>query len=60
MWTIDSRCSRCGKKKDCSDRTALIGALSPLVNQLNTEEPYASGPGDGILIIGCNDFAPGE
>lgn len=56
-WTIDTRCSRCGKKNDCPDRPALIGVLSPLTNKLNTEEPHASGPGDGIIILACNDFA---
>ena len=56
MWTIDTRCSRCCNKPSCSDRSVLIGALSPLTNKLNTEEPHALGPGDGILIISCNDF----
>ena len=60
MWTIDSRCSRCWKKGGCSDRVALIGALSPLTNTLNTEEPHVSGPGDGVLIVACNDFAIAE
>ena len=56
MWTIDARCSRCAKKEACSDRTALIGALSPLANTLNTEPKHVEGPGDGIVVISCNDF----
>lgn len=59
-WTIDARCSRCFKKPDCADRPKLISVLSPLTNTLNTEEPHASGPGDGMLIISCNDFAVAE
>lgn len=60
MWTIDARCSQCGKKDACADRSKLIGALSPLASELNTSEPFASGPGDGILIIACKDFAVGS
>jgi len=56
-WTIDTRCSQCGKKTTCSDRPELIGALSPLTNKLNTTEPHTTGPGDGILIVSCNDFS---
>jgi len=56
-WTIDARCSRCVKKDACKDRLALIGGLSPLTNKLNTETPFTEGPGDGVLVISCNDFA---
>ena len=56
-WTIDARCSRCAKKDDCQDRKALIGTLSPLTNELNTVDRFIEGPGDGVLIISCNDFA---
>lgn len=59
-WTIDARCSQCSKKGDCPDRKELLGTLSPLTNKLNTEEPHASGSGDGILIVACNDFAIAE
>ena len=58
-WTIDARCSKCGKKPECEDRKKLIGTLSPLTNELNTSEQYTEGPGDGILIIACNDFVVG-
>jgi len=56
-WTIDARCSNCCKKTDCLDRPKLIGTLSSLTNELNTSEQYTNGPGDGILIIACTDFA---
>jgi len=56
-WTIDARCSRCVKKDACKDRPALIGTLSPLTNELNTQEQFTEGPGDGVIIISCNDFA---
>ena len=59
-WTIDSRCSRCCKKKDCADRLELNTTLSPLTNKLNMEEPFASGSGDGIIIVTCHDFAVAE
>ena len=57
MWTIDSRCSQCCKKETCPDRPEILATLSPLSNKLNTEEPHISGPGDGILIMHCTDFA---
>ena len=57
MWSTDQRCTMCYKKKSCKDREALFKALSPLVNELNTAEPFVSGPGDGIIIISCHDFA---
>ena len=56
-WTIDARCSQCGKKATCPDKAKLIGTLSPLTNDLNTQEPHVSGPGDGIIILHCNDFS---
>jgi hypothetical protein len=70
MWTIDTSCSRCSKKDSfvrglierqaCEDRKKLIGVISPLTHELNTAEPFVSGPGDGIIIIACNDFSVGE
>lgn len=57
MWTIDAQCSRCGKKEACKDRPEIIKALSPLTNRLNTEPEFVDGPGDGILIVACKDFA---
>ena len=56
-WGIDTRCPSCIHKAGCPDRTALYAALSPLTNKLNIEEPFLSGPGDGTLIIACQDFA---
>ena len=59
-WTIDTRCSRCCKKDRCPDRKKLLGTLSPVTNELNTVAEYVDGPGDGIVIISCNDFAVAE
>lgn len=56
MWSIDTRCPRCTHRTECPDRTELYKTLSPLSNKLNVEEPFVSGPGDGIIIIACNDF----
>ena len=56
MWTIDARCSQCGNKAACKDRPAILGDLSPLTNILNTVQEHLDSPGDGILIVACNDF----
>lgn len=56
MWTVDSRCSQCGEKADCKDRKAIVSSLVALSNTLNTTPENAEGPGDGILIMSCNDF----
>lgn len=58
MWTVDSRCSQCGHKETCADRPAIIPELVTLSNILNTNQANVASPGDGILIMGCNDFIP--
>jgi hypothetical protein len=57
MWTIDAPCSRCCKKPECKDRPEVIKTLTSLTGALNTEEPFIDGPGDGVLIVSCKDFA---
>ena len=57
MWTIDTRCSQCKLKETCADRKKIVQTLSPLANQLNTETEFVDGPGDGILVVACRDFA---
>jgi hypothetical protein len=57
MWTIDARCSQCGKKNDCQDREKILKTLSVLSHELNTEEAFVSGPGDGLLVVACRDFS---
>jgi hypothetical protein len=57
MWTVDARCSQCINKPTCNDRIALIGDLSPLCNELNTDAKYQDSPGDGILVIVCQGFS---
>ncbi len=57
MWTIDAQCSRCCKKDECEDRTKIIGTLSPLSNDLNAQAEHVNSPGDGVLIVACQDFA---
>jgi hypothetical protein len=55
MWTVDSRCSQCGNKETCEDRKAILPTLVTLSNTLMAPA-HADGPGDGILIMCCNDF----
>ena len=65
MWSIDARCDQCthrpgpGRKPEtpCFDREKLLRTASQLTGELNLEEPYASGPGNGKLIVACADFA---
>jgi hypothetical protein len=33
--------------------------ISPLINELNTLPEHVDGPGDGMLIIACQDFTLG-
>jgi hypothetical protein len=64
MWTIDAQCSRCTHRTTpqhapatpCGDRAVLVTALQNLTSELNAL-PLVDGPGDGILIISCKDFA---
>lgn len=64
MWTIDAPCSRCTHRKtpqhtpatECLDRAALITSLQTLTGELNAS-PFVDGPGDGIIIVACKDFA---
>lgn len=65
MWTTDMQCSRCKHRKSaqnpnpatpCTDRAEIITALQPLTGILNAP-PHSDGPGDGILIVACKDFA---
>lgn len=56
MWTVDSRCSQCGQKEICEDRKAIVPDLVTLSNSLNTNQANVDGPGDGILVMVCNDF----
>lgn len=64
MWTIDAQCSRCTHRTTpqhtpatpCGDRAVLVAGLQALTNELNAP-PLADGPGDGILIVACKDFA---
>lgn len=58
MWTVDSRCSQCGSKENCEDRKTIIPDLVTISNTLNTTPANVDGPGDGILIMSCNDFTP--
>jgi len=57
MWTIDARCAQCKHKDKCADRKKIMQTLSPLANELNTEEQFVDGPGDGILVVACREFA---
>jgi len=59
MWSIDTRCAQCLNRPatgECTDQPELYKGLSPVVNKLNMEEPFASGVGNGVLIISCADF----
>ncbi len=58
MWTVDSRCSQCGNKEACADRTAIVPNLVTLSNTLNTNQTNIDSPGDGIFVMVCNDFIP--
>jgi len=57
MWTIDARCSQCAHKSECKDRPEIIRTLTALQGQLNTDDAFTEGPGDGIMIVACKDFA---
>lgn len=64
MWTIDAPCSRCAHRQSathtpetpCTDRAEIITRLQELTGTLNAA-PFVDGPGDGILIVACKDFA---
>lgn len=58
MWTVDSRCSQCGHKDECADRKVIVPDLVTLANTLSTAQIHLDSPGDGILIMACNDFIP--
>ena len=57
LFTIDARCSRCGKKTACLTRVEIITTLNALTNKLNTDPQFTDSPGEGILIIACDDFS---
>ena len=57
MWTVDARCSQCKHKETCADRKKILTTLSPLANELNTDVTYVDGPGDGVLVVACREFA---
>lgn len=65
MWTIDCRCDQCKNRpgpgrspeEPCADREKLLRTITALTGELNLEEPYASSPGNGKLIVACADFA---
>jgi hypothetical protein len=56
MWSGDAPCSRCEKKKECRDKVKILQTLSPLINELNTLPEHVDGPGDGLLVVACQDF----
>ncbi len=59
-WNIDAQCSRClhrnSKNEPCHDRLEIVKAQTALINRLNLEEPFAEGPGNGRIIVACDDF----
>jgi len=57
MWTIDAQCPRCCKKNKCKDRPEAIKTMTTLVAKLNGKAEFVNGPGDGIIILSCRDFA---
>lgn len=57
LFTVDARCSRCYKKSECLVRVEVLTALSNLTNKLNTDPHLAESPGEGILILSCDDFS---
>ena len=57
LFTVDARCSRCYQKADCLVRVEVLTTLSALQNKLNTDPHLAESPGEGILILSCDDFA---
>ncbi len=58
MWTAEARCSTCEFKDECVDRKTIIPDLVNLSNTLNTVQANIDSPGDGILVMVCNDFRP--
>lgn len=57
LFTVDARCARCHKKTVCTVRVEVLTTLSALANKLNTDPHLAESPGEGILILACDDFA---
>lgn len=57
LFTVDARCSRCCKKNECLVRVEALTTLSGLANKLNTDPALSESPGEGILILSCDDFA---
>ena len=54
MWTVDAnRCPSCPEKETCADRKKIITTLSGLSHELNTDPTHVDGPGDGIIIVAC-------
>lgn len=54
MWTIDmNRCPACPEKDKCADRKKILQTLSPVTNELNTDPAHVDGPGDGVIIVAC-------
>lgn len=57
LFTVDARCARCHKKTECLVRVEVITTLTSLTNKLNTDPALAESPGEGIIILACDDFA---
>lgn len=60
-WIVDAQCSRCkhrkSTKESCLDRPEIVKSQTALINKLNMEEPFEDGPGNGRIIVSCDDFA---
>ena len=57
FFTVDARCSRCFRKEECLVRVEVLNSLSALTNKLNTEPALSNSPGEGIIILACDDYA---
>lgn len=56
MWTIDmNRCPGCPHKEQCADRLKILQTLSATAMELNTNPVHLDGPGDGVIIVACQE-----
>lgn len=56
MWTPDvNRCPACPKREKCADQKVIRKVLSALTNELNTNPEHVDSPGDGIIIVACQE-----
>jgi len=56
MWTIDmNRCPGCPHKEKCADRLKILQTLSAASMELNTNPAHLDGPGDGVIIVACQE-----